>query len=151
MKKWIVGVALAALGASAVAGFVDERKTAPAPAATVAAPAAAVPGASPQPAAASTVPGGFAVLASDKSVRDTLTRWAGLAGWMHLPEHWAVSEDYSVGGVAGPEVFGADFRQAVRVLISSTDLTSRPAQPCFYSNKVVRVIPRAGICDPTAQ
>lgn len=139
MKKWILGMVLSALGASAFAGFVDERKPVAAPA-PVSAPA--VPAAEPV---------GFAVLKSDKSVRDTLTRWAGSAGWTHLPEHWAVAEDYSVGGTAGPEVFGSDFKGAVRVLISSTDLTSRPAQPCFYANSVVRVIPRAGICDPTAQ
>lgn len=161
MKKWIVGAALIALGASAFAGFVDERKQAVAPPAP--APAAATPEVSPAPAGAASavapvavaapvvVPVGFAVLVTDRSVRDTLTRWATSSGWMHLPEHWTVSEDYSVGGIAGPEVFGSDFRQAVRTLISSTDMTARPAQPCFYSNQVVRVIPRAGICDPSAQ
>ena len=136
MKKMILGMVLSALGVSAMAGFVDERR----PVKAAHGPIASMPGAV----------GTFAVLPSDKSVRETLTRWAGTAGWMHMPEHWAVAEDYSVGGVAGAEVFGMDFKGAVRVLISSTDLTTRPAQPCFYSNNVVRVIPRTGICDPSA-
>jgi hypothetical protein len=142
MKKMILGMVLSALAVSALAGFVDERQ----PVKAVHGPMASMPGAMPGSGAV----GAFAVLPSDKSVRETLTRWAGSAGWMHLPEHWAVAEDYSVGGVAGGEVFGTDFKGAVRVLISSTDLTTRPAQPCFYSNNVVRVIPRTGICDPTA-
>jgi len=149
MKKWILGMALSALGLTAFAGFVDERKPTSPPASVASTASAHSSGA--VAAVRATEPVGYSVLKSDQSVRETLTRWAASAGWAHLPEHWAIAEDYSVGGTAGPEVFGADFKGAVRVLISSTDLTSRPAQPCFYANNVVRVIPRAGICDPTAQ
>lgn len=147
MKKWFLAIVVATLGTSALAGFVDERTTAEKPVpAPVIQPAEAAQRASGPPAAAV-----FAVLDTDRSIRDALARWAASAGWMHLPEHWAVAEDYSVGGIAGSEVFGSDFRQAVRTLISSTELTTRPAQPCFYTNHVVRVIPRAGICDPSAR
>lgn len=139
MKNWILGVFFSVMTVNAFAGFVDERKAPPAPA--MQSPAAV----------SAAAPAGYAVLKTDQTVRETLTRWSATAGWTHLPEHWAMAEDYSVAGTAGPEVFGTDFKAAVRVLISSTDLTARPAQPCFYANSVVRVIPRAGICDPTAQ
>jgi hypothetical protein len=33
------------------------------------------------------------------------------------------------------------------MLLSSTDGSDLAAQPCFYSNRVVRVIPKAGLCD----
>jgi len=35
----------------------------------------------------------------------------------------------------------------VRGLLSSTDLTDFPVQPCFYSNNVLRVVTRAEVCD----
>jgi len=34
-------------------------------------------------------------------------------------------------------------------LLASTELGDRPLRPCFYSNKVVRVVPYAQVCDRT--
>jgi len=168
MKKWILVLAAGVVASPAFAKFVDERMAEPvAPVSTVVQPVAPVPavvqtvaapsgGVAPATPAAAATPAapdvtGFAVVSTDKTIREVLARWSAGAGWAHAPQHWAVAEDYSVAGLAGPEVFGSDFRGAVRILINSTDLTSRPAQPCFYANNVVRVIPRAGICDPSAQ
>lgn len=91
----------------------------------------------------------FAVTTADRSVREVLARWARSAGWTHEPMHWTLDRDHPIQGDAGPEIFGADFKAASRKLLSSTELTDRPVQPCFYMNKVVRVIPRAELCDRT--
>ena len=157
MKRWSIVAAFAAgfIGV-AHAGFVDERpKPQAAPAAAVGgAQGAAVPSApavsvSP-PTTAASVASVFAVTASDKSIRETLSRWSVSAGWTHEAAHWTIDKDLPIEGVAGAEIFGADYRTAVRRLLSSSELTDRPLQPCFYSNKVVRVIPQAGLCNRTA-
>jgi hypothetical protein len=110
-----------------------------------AAAAAGKPAPAPAPAPTQT----FEVTAGDRSVREVLARWARTAGWTHEPVHWALDRDHPIQGAAGAELFGADFRSATRKLLSSTELTDRPVQPCFYLNKVVRVIPRAELCDRT--
>lgn len=93
----------------------------------------------------------FEVSGKDRTVREALARWARQVGWVHESVHWSVGMDYPILGAAGPETFGADFKGAVRVLLASTELTDRPAQPCFYTNYVVRVIPRAEACNKTAE
>lgn len=113
------------------------------------------PAAAPSASAATTVVmappvASFEVKTSDRSVREALSRWAKAAGWVHEPAHWALDKDFPIAAAAGPEVFGPDFKGAVRVLLSSTELTDRPVQPCFYTNHVVRVIPKAELCDKTA-
>jgi hypothetical protein len=93
---------------------------------------------------------GFAVSRRDLTVRDVLVRWASVSGWAHDAEHWSVDKDHPVEGAAGPEVFGLEFKAAVRTLLSSTENSDLPVQPCFYSNRVLRVIPRAASCDRAA-
>jgi len=93
----------------------------------------------------------FQVHLSDPSLRHVLVRWARSAGWTHGPDHWAVDRDLPVVAPAGPEHFGADFREAVRRLLGASELTDRPLQPCFYSNRVVRVISRGDTCSPSPQ
>lgn len=88
----------------------------------------------------------FDVSLSDKNMRTALGRWARQAGWTFHAEHWAADVDIPLSGVAA---FGADFRHAVRTLLSSTELAERPLQPCFYSNRVLRVVPLAQACDRT--
>lgn len=93
----------------------------------------------------------FDVRPSDMTVRDVLTRWAQQTGWTHKPEHWALDRDLPVSGTADASAFGFDFKIAVRKLLASTEMTDRPVQPCFYSNHVVRVVPRAELCDRNTQ
>lgn len=88
----------------------------------------------------------FDVSLSDKNMRTALGRWARQAGWTFHAEHWAADVDIPLSGVAA---FGADFRHAVRTLLSSTELAERPLQPCFYSNRVLRVVPLTQACDRT--
>jgi hypothetical protein len=56
-----------------------------------------------------------------------------------------------VEATADADLLGSDFKNAVRKLLSSTDLTDRPLQPCFHTNKVLRVIPKAELCDRTVE
>jgi len=88
----------------------------------------------------------FDVSLTDRNMRVALGRWARQAGWTFHPEHWAADVDIPLSGVAA---FGADFRHAVRTLLSSTELGERPLQPCFYSNLVLRVVPLTQACDRT--
>ena len=80
---------------------------------------------------------------SDQNFRKVLTRWANVSGWMFEPEHWSVARDIPVSGV---DSVVSDFKTAVRRLLKSTLLTDLPVQPCFYSNKVLRVIPASELC-----
>lgn len=84
---------------------------------------------------------------TDVNLRRVLARWAGLAGWKFDPEHWDVDVDIPLAGGAS---FGDDFKQAVRALVSATEMAERPLQPCFYANRVLRVVSYAHACDRAA-
>lgn len=91
----------------------------------------------------------FDVRDSDKTVREVLERWAKSVGSVHKPEHWTIDRDLPIMGTADASVFGTDFQNAVRKLLESSEFTDRPVQPCFYSNRIIRVVPRSEICDKT--
>lgn len=93
------------------------------------------------------MPPGFAAFRADNTIREVLVRWSAMSGWAHDPEHWAVEKDHPIEGNAGPEVFGMEFKAAVRILLASTENSDLPVQPCFYTNRVVRVIAKAATCD----
>ncbi|MCY1514693.1 Toxin co-regulated pilus biosynthesis protein Q [compost metagenome] len=79
----------------------------------------------------------------DATLRAVLARWAGMAGWTFQPQHWAVDVDIPLSATAE---FPGDFKSAVRDLLGATELAERPLQPCFYGNKVLRVVPLAQSC-----
>jgi len=106
--------------------------------------AGAPPGTSARAAGASAA--GFEAGPGDGNMRRTLVRWAGMAGWTFQPEHWAIDVDIPLTASAR---FPADFKQAVRQLLAATELSDRPAQPCFYSNRVLRVVSWSEPCDRT--
>ncbi|TEA77345.1 TcpQ domain-containing protein [Allopusillimonas ginsengisoli] len=89
----------------------------------------------------------YSVNPSDTNMRLALARWAQLAGWVFAPEHWAVDVDIPLTASA---VFEPDFKTAVQELVAATELADRPLQPCFYSNKVLRIVPYAQACDRNA-
>lgn len=133
-------------------GEAGRAVAAPAPVAevaTVSAVAAGVPAAG-VPAAGAPAVGApaleFDASLTDQNMRLVLDRWARQAGWMFGPEHWTVDVDIPLAGAAA---FGADFRNAVRALLAATELADHPVQPCFYSNRVLRVVPLAQACDRT--
>ncbi|WP_296560306.1 TcpQ domain-containing protein [Pigmentiphaga sp.] len=84
---------------------------------------------------------------ADRTMRQALRRWATAAGWTFEPEHWTVDVDIPLAGSAS---LGGDFKTAVRELLASTELSVHPLQPCFYSNRVLRVVPHAESCDRTS-
>ena len=140
----LTGVLLVVSGAPSVyAGrLIDERTGMEA---SVGGRAADVPGAAKRPNATASA-GAFDVLPTDKTVREVLKRWAEGNGWTFRDEHWTLGADLPVQASAG--ALGTDFRSAVRQLLKSTELTDLPGQPCFYSNRVLRVIAANGVCQP---
>ena len=80
----------------------------------------------------------FDVRANDGHLRGVIQRWAKHSGWSFEPQHWTLPRDIPLAGSASFE--SNDFRMAVRWLMRSTLQTDLPAQACFYSNLVVRVI-----------
>lgn len=86
----------------------------------------------------------YEVSPSDQTLRAALDRWARKAGWTFQPEHWAVDADIPIVGSAH---FEQPFKLAVRELVASTEMADRPLQPCFYSNRVLRIVPYAQRCD----
>lgn len=89
---------------------------------------------------------GFEAAVADQNMRKLLERWARDAGWTFNAEHWAVDVDIPLAGAAA---FDGDFKGAVRQLLASTELSTKPVQPCFYSNRVLRVIPLVESCNRT--
>lgn len=89
----------------------------------------------------------WTVSPQDKTIRNALKGWAIKAGWSFEPEHWAVPVDIPI---TASSTFTGDFKLAARQLIRSTELGSTPLQPCFYTNKVVRVVPINEMCDPAS-
>lgn len=87
----------------------------------------------------------FDVQRKDRNLRRVLVRWAALAGWTFEPEHWVLEADIPVSAEAQ---LGSDFRLAVRRLMVATEMGDLPAQPCFYANKVLRVVGYSQQCDP---
>lgn len=89
-------------------------------------------------------PAVYQVGPKDQNMRLTLERWAHAAGWTFQTEHWVVEVDIPIVGEAS---FAPPFQSAVQQMLSSTEMADRPLQPCFYSNKVLRVVPYAQVCD----
>ena len=90
----------------------------------------------------------FIISRKDENFRMALKRWTVDAGWEFEPEHWAVPRDIPIAGTAD---FGGDFRAAVRGLLKSSELSDQPVQACFYSNKVLRVVPINELCARSTQ
>ncbi|MFC3339304.1 TcpQ domain-containing protein [Paracandidimonas soli] len=102
---------------------------------------------SPEPRAGDSPQTLFEVNPGDLTLRAALQRWADSAGWTFLPEHWAVDVDIPLAGSAS---FPQSFEGAVLELVASTELGDYPLQPCFYSNKVLRVVRHATPCNRVA-
>ena len=87
----------------------------------------------------------FNVMASDRTIRQTLKRWSDAVGWTFATEHWAVAVDIPLTAQAD---MGGDYHAAVSALLASTEMSDTPVQPCFYANRVLRVVGLAQQCDP---
>lgn len=89
----------------------------------------------------------YGVSPADGNIRLALSRWARSAGWTFEAEHWAVDVDIPIAGTA---VFNLEFDEAVQQLLAATELSERPLQPCFYANKVLRIVSYTQSCDRSA-
>lgn len=83
---------------------------------------------------------------ADQNLRLVIARWAETAGWTFAPEYWTVPVDIPI---TASHTWISEFQEAVRGLLETTELTDRPLQPCFYSNRVVRVVPITQACNRT--
>ena len=86
----------------------------------------------------------FDVVPGDRTFRQAISRWAQSVEWIHLPQHWSVGYDLPITGSFS---FPGDFKTAVRALLDTTQMNGNPLQPCFYGNRVIRVVPAAELCD----
>lgn len=86
----------------------------------------------------------WTVSPQDRTIREALKNWTLRAGWTFEPEYWTLPMDIPVTASA---TFSGDFKSAVRQLIAATELSDTPSQPCFYQNRVVRVVPINQVCD----
>jgi len=89
----------------------------------------------------------FQVSPADGTLRTALSRWADTAGWTFAFEHWAVEVDIPI---VAPATFTVPFEQAVQELLISTELSEQPLRPCFYTNRVLRIVPHTQPCDRSA-
>ncbi|MDO8728625.1 MAG: toxin co-regulated pilus biosynthesis Q family protein [bacterium] len=78
----------------------------------------------------------------DNNFRSLIGRWSTTANWMAI---WDVDVDIPI--VANDRVSG-DFKTAVRHLLASTNSTDA-LKPCFYTNRVVRVVRQTIKCNPS--
>lgn len=86
----------------------------------------------------------YSVRLHDQNLRNALHRWAARANWTFAPEHWDVDVDIPISGEAD---FHGSFQDAVQDVLASTELADRPLRPCFYSNRVLRVVAYTQSCD----
>lgn len=86
----------------------------------------------------------YEIRLKDRNLRLALHRWAAQAQWTFAPEHWDVDIDIPISGEA---VFQGTFQDVVQDVLSATELAERPLRPCFYSNRVLRVVSYTQSCD----
>ncbi|WP_083384855.1 MULTISPECIES: TcpQ domain-containing protein [unclassified Cupriavidus] len=84
----------------------------------------------------------WAISPSDGNYRRLIEIWAARAGWQ--ASAWELEKDVPVEAV---DTAHGDFKAAVRYALSATELTDYVLKPCFYSNRVVRVVKVTTKCD----
>lgn len=82
---------------------------------------------------------------SDGTVRQALARWAAKADWTFGPDQWELNFDLPI---QAPAQFEADtFQEATQALSEAIAMTESPVRPCFYANRVLRLIPFTRSCN----
>ncbi|BBO59925.1 TcpQ domain-containing protein [Mycoavidus sp. B2-EB] len=95
-----------------------------------------------QPESQKPAPTLWQVKRSDENLRQLLTRWAQIESW-HLV--WDVNHDIPI---QAEDQSHSNFKEAVRRVLGSTALTEYQIKPCFYANRVVRVVRKTTVCNP---
>lgn len=84
----------------------------------------------------------------DRTVRQALTRWAAQANWTFGPDQWELNFDLPI---QAPAEFQAEsFQEATQALSQAIAMTESPVRPCFYANRVLRMVPFARSCSSAA-
>ncbi len=105
-------------------------------------PAEAIPQADPEPVILKEI---WKISPDDRTVRQALARWAGKAGWTFGPDQWEVNFDLPIQAPA--EFEAASFQEATQALSQAVAMTESPIRPCFYGNRVLRVVPFTRSCN----
>lgn len=87
----------------------------------------------------------------DGTVRQALVRWAADASWTFGPDQWELNFDIPI---QAPAEFEADsFQEATQALSQAVAMSESPIRPCFYGNRVLRMVPFTRSCNrsPAAQ
>lgn len=105
-------------------------------------PAEAIPQSEPEPVILKEI---WKISPEDRTVRQALARWAGKAGWTFGPDQWEVNFDLPIQAPA--EFEAASFQEATQALSQAVAMTESPIRPCFYGNRVLRVVPFTRSCN----
>lgn len=81
----------------------------------------------------------------DGTVRQALVRWASDANWTFGPDQWELNFDLPI---QAPAEFEADsFQEATQALSQAVAMSESPIRPCFYGNRVLRMVPFTRSCN----
>lgn len=84
----------------------------------------------------------------DRTVRQALARWAAEANWTFGSEQWELNFDLPI---QAPAEFEAEsFQEATQALSQAIAMTESPVRPCFYANRVLRMVPFTRSCSNAA-
>ncbi|MGE8449269.1 MAG: TcpQ domain-containing protein [Pseudomonadales bacterium] len=81
----------------------------------------------------------------DGTVRQALVRWAAYANWTFGPDQWELNFDIPIQAPAEFEV--TSFREATQALSQAVAMSESPIRPCFYGNRVLRMLPFTRSCN----
>lgn len=81
----------------------------------------------------------------DGTVRQALVRWASEANWTFGPDQWELNFDIPIQAPA--EFEGDSFREATQALSQAVAMGESPIRPCFYGNRVLRMVPITRSCN----
>ncbi|MDQ2148113.1 toxin co-regulated pilus biosynthesis Q family protein [Alcaligenaceae bacterium C4P045] len=105
----------------------------------------ATPGETPEPVVPKPI---WHIQPEDGTVRQAIARWASRAGWTFGPDQWESNFDLPI---QAPAQFDADsFQEATQALSKAIAMTESPVRPCFYANRVLRVVPITRSCNRAA-
>lgn len=81
----------------------------------------------------------------DGTVRQALVRWAADGNWTFGPDQWELNFDIPI---QAPAEFEADsFQEATQALSQAVAMSESPIRPCFYGNRVLRMVPFTRSCN----
>lgn len=118
---------------------------APAPLQTVETTAATQPPEDILPAEPPVIKRNWHISPSDGTVRQALTRWAAAENWTFGSDQWELNFDLPIQAQA--EFQAESFQQATQALSQAIAMTESPVRPCFYANRVLRMIPYTRSCN----